>query len=410
MPFELQVALRYLLAKRRQVFISVISLVSTIGVTVGVAALVISMALMTGLQGELQSKILGSSAHVFVFKPGVGIGIDDYRNEIPKILAVPGVIGAAPAVMGKGMISGSGEPGFIAVKGIDPELEASVTEMAALINDGSLSKLAPGAEDDLPGIVIGKDLAGQVGAMVGDTITITTPEGSLTPMGVMPRQRRFTLVGTFRLGLYDVDSTTGLVGLEPGLRLAGKSRIDHIEVKVADIYDAPRIADLIADEFGPDYATQDWTDINQQLYSALMLEKIGMGIGIGLIVMVAALNIVASLILLVMEKTRDIAILKTMGASSKSITLIFLLQGTIIGVIGTIVGATAGALTAHFLDTYRVITIPSDVYQVSYLPFRLLPGDLASVVIGAVVVCFLATLYPSRQAARLDPAQALRYE
>ena len=408
MPFELQVALRYLLAKRRQVFISVISLVSTIGVTVGVAALVISLALMTGLQGELQSKILGSSAHVFVFKPSTGI--TDYRAEVAKIRAVAGVLGAAPAVMGKGMISGSGDPGFIAVKGIDPELEPLVTEMAALVNDGSLSQLAPAAEDDLPGIVIGKDLAGQIGAMVGDTVTITTPEGSLTPMGVMPRQRRFKLVGTFRLGLYDVDSSTGLVGLEPGMRLAGKDRIDHIEVKIADIYDAPRLADEIADRFGPEYVTQDWTDINQQLYSALMLEKIGMGIGIGLIVMVAALNIIASLILLVMEKTRDIAILKTMGASKRSIMLVFLLQGTIIGIIGTVLGAIAGTAIATTADRYRLISIPSDVYQVSYLPFTVLPGDLVWVIVGAVIVCFVATLYPSRQAARLDPAQALRYE
>jgi len=200
------------------------------------------------------------------------------------------------------------------------------------------------------------------------------------------------------------------VDLDTGMVLAGTDRVDHIEVKVADVYDAPRIADQIADQFGQDYVTQDWTDINQQLYSALLLEKIGMGIGIGLIVAVAALNIVASLILLVMEKTRDIAILKTMGASAKSITLIFLLQGTIIGVIGTIVGATAGALAANVLDRYRLITIPSDIYQVSYLPFKLMPGDLAAVIIGAVVVCFAATLYPSRQAARLDPAQALRYE
>src|SRR5687768_602687 len=191
MPFELQVALRYLLAKRRQVFISVISLVSTLGVTVGVAALVISMALMTGLQGELQDKILGSSAHVFVFKPGVGI--DDYRAEVAKIRAIPGVTGAAPAVMGRAMISGSGI-GFVAVKGIDPELEPSVTDLAGTLTDGKLSDLVPTSEDDLPGIVLGKDLAGQVGAMVGDTVTLTTPQGSLTPMGVTPRQRRFKAV------------------------------------------------------------------------------------------------------------------------------------------------------------------------------------------------------------------------
>jgi lipoprotein-releasing system permease protein len=239
---------------------------------------------------------------------------------------------------------------------------------------------------------------------------VLTPTGSLTPMGVMPRQRRFTLVGLFRMGLYQVDAGSGFVDIERGMLLAGTDRVEHIELKVSNPYDAPRIADQIANDFGPDYVTQDWTDINQELYSALLLEKIGMGIGIGLIVAVAALNIVASLILLVMEKTRDIAILKTMGASSKSITLIFLLQGTIIGLIGTILGAAGGATLAYFLDRYRVIKIPSDIYQVSYLPFKLLPGDFAAVVIGAVVICFLATLYPSRQAARLDPAQALRYE
>ena len=408
MPFELQVALRYLLAKRRQVFISVLSLVSTIGVTVGVAALIIAMALMTGLQGELQDKILGSSAHVFVFKPAGGI--DDYRAEVARIRGFTGVIGAAPAVMGRAMISGTGQPGFVAVKGVDPELEGSVTDVAGALTDGKLSDLVPASADDLPGIILGKDLAGQIGAMVGDIVTLTTPSGSLTPMGVMPRMRRFKVVGTFRLGLYDVDSSTGLVALEPGMRLAGTESVDHIEVKIADIYNAPAMADQMAENFGPEYVTQDWTDINQQLYSALMLEKIGMGIGIGLIVMVAALNIIASLILLVMEKTRDIAILKTMGASKRSIMLVFLLQGTIIGVIGTVLGAVAGTAIATIADRYQLIKIPSDVYQVSYLPFKVLPEDLIAVIIGAVVVCFIATLYPSRQAAKLDPAQALRYE
>jgi lipoprotein-releasing system permease protein len=406
MPFELQVALRYLLAKRRQVFISVISLVSTLGVTVGVMALVIALALMTGLQGELQARILGSSAHVFVYKPA---GITDYRAEVTRLSAVPGVIGAAPAVMGKAMISALSD-GFVGIKGIDAEMEPRVTDIGHALTDGTLAGMTPPTGDDLPGIVLGQDLAAEIGAKVGDTVRLLTPSGTLSPMGVMPRQRRLTVVGLFRLGLYEVDAGSGFVDLERGMLLAGTDRVDHIEIKVANVYDAPRIADQIADDFGQDYVTQDWTDINRQLYSALLLEKIGMGIGIGLIVAVAALNIIASLILLVMEKTRDIAILKTMGASSKSITLIFLLQGTIIGVIGTLVGAIAGAVTADVLDRYRLITIPSDVYQVSYLPFRLLPGDLAAVVIGAIVVCFVATLYPSRQAARLDPAQALRYE
>jgi len=407
MPFELQIALRYLLAKRRQVFISVISLVSTVGVTVGVMALVIALALMTGLQRELQDRILGSSAHIFVWKPS---GIEDYRAEVERLRAVPGVIGAAPAVQGKAMIASSTGEGFIQVKGIDPALEGSVTDITRALTDGSLDQLTPATEDDFPGIVIGKDLAGSIGALPGDTVTLITPNGSLSPMGVMPRQRRFKVVGTFRLGLYEVDNGTGFVSLESGMLIAGTDRVDHIELKVADIYAAPALADRIDVEFGSEYVTQDWADMNKQLYSALLLEKIGMGIGIGLIVMVAALNIVASLILLVMEKTRDIAILKTMGASARSITVIFLLQGTIIGVVGTLVGATAGAVIARVLDRYRLITIPSDVYQVSYLPFTLLPWDLFFVVVAAILVCFLATLYPSRQAARLDPAQALRYE
>lgn len=407
MPFELQVALRYLLAKRRQVFISVISLVSTVGVTVGVMALVIALALMTGLQQELQARILGSTAHIYVWKPA---GITDYQAEVTKLRAVPGVIGAAPSVEGKAMITTASGEGFVVVKGIDPTLEPSVTDIGQVLTDGSLDQLTPASDDDFPGIVLGKDLAGSIGAMVGDTVTLLTPNGTLSPMGVMPRQRRFKVVGTFRLGLYEVDNSTGLVSLDSGMRIAGRDNVERIELKVADVYDAPRLADRIAADFGTEYVTSDWGDLNQQLYSALLLEKIGMGIGIGLIVMVAALNIVASLILLVMEKTRDIAILKTMGASAKSITLIFLLQGTIIGVLGTVVGATLGTTVSYFLDRYRLITIPSDVYQVSYLPFKLLPWDLVTVVVAAIVVCFVATLYPSRQAARLDPAQALRYE
>lgn len=406
MPFELQVALRYLLAKRRQVFISVISLVSTLGVTVGVMALVIALALMTGLQGELQARILGSGAHVYVYKPA---GIIDYAEEVKKLRALPGVTGAAPAVVGKAMISGLGD-GFVGVKGIDPALETTVTDLGTAMRTGSLDGMTPVTEDDLPGIVLGEELAKEIGAKVGDSVRLTTPSGSLTPMGVMPRMRRFQVVGIFRMGLYQIDSSVGLVDIERGLLLAGTDRVAHIEVKLTDPYDAPRVAEEISESFGPDYVTQDWTDINQELYSALMLEKIGMGIGIGLIVAVAALNIVASLILLVMEKTRDIAILKTMGASSKSITLVFLLQGSIIGTIGTIVGAIGGTVLSYVLDRYRLITIPSDIYQVSYLPFKLLPGDLFAVVAGAIVICFLATLYPSRQAAKLDPAQALRFE
>jgi lipoprotein-releasing system permease protein len=407
MPFELQIALRYLLAKRRQVFISVISLVSTVGVTVGVMALVIALALMTGLQNELRDRILGSSAHVYVWKPS---GLVDYRAEVAKMKGIPGVQGAAPALLGKALVTSDKGEGFITVKGIDPALEGEVTDIRRSMTAGAADDLRPATDEEFAGILIGKDLSGTLGAFPGDVITLVTPQGSLSPMGLMPRQRRVRIVGNFQLGLFEFDHAYGFVDLETAYRLTGQDRPDHLEVRVADIYNAPAVADDIQERLGTDYITQDWSDMNRSLYSALWLEKIAMGIGIGLIVMVAALNIVASLVLLVMEKTRDIAILKTMGASARSVMLIFLMQGMIIGVVGTVAGASLGALIANTLDRYRLISIPSDVYQVTYLPFKLLPWDLATVVVGAVVVCFLATLYPSRQAARLDPAQALRYE
>jgi lipoprotein-releasing system permease protein len=407
MPFELQIAFRYLLAKRRQVFISVISLVSTLGVAVGVMALVIALAIMTGLQQELRDRILGAMAHVYVWKPA---GIEDYLEEVERLKQVPGVVAAAPAMMGKALVSTDRGDQFITVKGIDPALEAEVTEVARAMTGGSLAAVVPTDENALPGIVIGHDLAGAIGAHLGDRVTLITPQGPLTPMGMMPRQRGFQVVGTFRLGLLEFDSAYGFVSLDVAGRLTGTDQPDHLEARVTDIYAAPRIAHAITSHLGPGYVTTDWSDMNRALYSALWLEKIAMGIGIGLIVAVAALNIVASLILLVMEKTRDIAILKTMGASARSVMLIFLVQGLVIGTVGTLVGATLGVVVAHLLDQYRVISIPGDVYQVTYLPFRVLPWDLLLIVGGAVLVCFVATLYPSRQAARLDPAQALRYE
>lgn len=407
MPYELQIALRYLLAKRRQVFISVISLVSTIGVTVGVMALVIALALMTGLQNELRDRILGSSAHVYVFKPS---GLTDYRAEVEKLMAIPGVLGASPAVVGKALVTSERGNGFITVKGIDPALEAKVTDLARSMTAGAISDLHPATDESFASILIGTQLSGVLGAFPGDVISLVTPQGSLSPMGLMPRQRRVQIAGTFKLGLFEFDQAYGFVDLETAYLLTGEDKPQHLELRVADIYNAPAVADAIQEQLGKDYITQDWSDLNRSLYSALWLEKIAMGIGIGLIVMVAALNIVASLVLLVMEKTRDIAILKTMGASARSVMLIFLLQGMIIGVVGTLVGATAGATIAWALDKYRVISIPSDVYQVTYLPFKLLPWDAFVVVVGAVVVCFFATLYPSRQAAKLDPAQALRFE
>ena len=407
MSFELFVALRYLLARRKQAFISLISLISTMGVAVGVMALVIALALMTGLQRELRDRILGSSAHVYVWKTG---GIDDYKAEVTKLRGVPGVIGAGPAILGKALISSARADTFISLKGVDPALEPNVTDIQRAMQRGSLEGLVSEGEDDLPGILLGRNLAQQLGVDVGDTATLLTPQGTLSPMGMIPRTRRVRVAGIYTLGLYEFDAAYGFVSLEFAERLLGKGAPDLIELRVADIEDAPAISNAVVRDLGVDYVSQDWADMNQALFSALWLEKMAISITIGLIVMVAALNIVASLILLVMEKSRDIAILKTMGTSAQRVMRIFMLQGLVIGLVGTTIGAVCGLALCWVLDRYRLIQIPMDVYQVSYVPFVVQPLDFVLVVISAVLICFLATIYPSRQASRLDPVQALRFE
>ena len=407
MPFELHIALRYLLARRRQAFISLISLISTLGVAVGVTALIIALALMTGLQNELRSRILGSQAHIYLWKAG---GIDDYRAEVAKVRAVPGITGAAPAIFGKAIARTQAGDAFITFKGIDPGLEPEVTDLGQAMRRGTLTALSQQGGEAPPGIVIGEDLANQLSAYVGDDLSLITPQGTLSPMGLIPRARRFRVVGIFRLGLYEYDAAMGVMSLDAAASLAGTDQPHLIELKVEDVYDAPRMADRLPEQLGERYDAEDWADRNQSLFSALWLEKMAISITIGLIVMVAALNIIASLILLVMEKSRDIAILKTMGASSRSIMAIFMAQGLVIGLIGTSAGAVLGWGVSAVMDRYKLIRVPTDVYQISHVPFTIVPWDLTVVVVTAVAICFLATIYPARQAARLDPVQALRFE
>jgi lipoprotein-releasing system permease protein len=405
-PFELHVALRYLLAKRKQAFISVISMISTLGVTVGVMALVIALALMTGLQDELRDRIVGSNPHVYVWNTK---GIDDYRAEAGKLRELSGVVGAAPAILGQGLISASRDTQPIMVKGIDSELEQQVTDIKGAMISGSIEALD--AHDERDGILLGNDLATKLGVRVGDTVSVLTPQEMLTPNGLTLRPARLLRVaGIFALGLFEFDSTYGYVSIDVAKRLFGKDQVDLIQLRVNDLADAPEVARTLLDRFGSDYLAEDWSVMNRSLFTALSLEKMAVSMTIGLIVMVAALNIVASLVLLVMEKHRDIAILKTMGASARSVTTIFMMQGLIIGIVGTTVGAAAGYAASYLLDRYRIVRVPMDVYQVSYVPFKVVPLDFALVIAAAVVVCFLATIYPSRQAAKLDPAQALRYE
>ena len=407
MTFELYVAFRYLLARRREAFISLISLISTLGVAVGVMALVIALALMTGLQNELRDRILGSTAHVYVWKSG---GIDDYRAEVEGLSAVAGVSAAGPAILGKALIGTDRADAFITIKGVDPTLEPDVTDIERTMRTGSVADLIAAGEEEAPGILIGTNLAQQLGVGVGDAVTLTTPQGTLSPMGMLPRVRRARVAGIYALGLYEFDSAYGFVSLDFAARIMGKAVPDLIQLRVDDIYQAPAIADGIPEQLGAEYISQDWADMNQQLFSALWLEKMAISITIGLIVAVAALNIIASLILLVMEKSRDIAILKTMGTSAPRVMRIFMLQGLIIGLVGTTVGGIGGLTLCWVLDRYRLIQIPMDVYQVSYVPFIVEPLDFIVVIASAILICFLATIYPSRQASRLDPVQALRFE
>ena len=406
MPFEVFVALRYLMARRKQAFISLISLISVLGVAVGVMALLIALALMTGLQGELRDRIIGSAAHVYVFKVG---GIQDVDDEIARMLKVPRVQGAAPALLGKAMITSEKNQGFIDVKGIDPVREMTVTSLKSSMRKGSAEALVRPA-DEVPGILIGTDLAESLEVNVGDRVQLMSPHGTVTPLGPVFRPRTMEVVGIFSLGLYQFDSEYGFILMDVAHRIFGEDQPVFLQLRVDDMFKSNQVVDTIVERFGAGYMPQEWSDMNKSLFSALWLEKMAISITIGLIVMVAALNIVASLILLVMEKSRDIAILKTMGSPAKSIRRIFMLQGLIIGLVGTAAGAIGGCGLIFVLDRYKLISVPVDVYQISYVPFKLQPLDFAVVVAAAILICFVATIYPSRQAARLDPAQALRYQ
>lgn len=410
MPFELRVALRYLTARRKQAFISVISGISILGVAVGVMAVLIALGLMTGLQSEVRSRILGATAHLSLFKSRSD-AIEDYAALLEEVRRVPRVLGAAPVVYGKGLLSSAGGSAVATLKGIVPADEATVTELARQVENGvGLDKLvAP--EEGLAPILLGRDLAATLGVGAGDVLTVTSPQGRLSPLGVLPRMSRYRVLGTVRSGLYEFDAAWAYLPLVSAQRLFDVGdRASLIEVRVDDMYAVRTIADDQLKAVGDGFISTDWIQMNQSLFSALWLEKTAIAITIGLIVAVAALNIVATLILMVMEKHKDIAVLVSMGAGKGTIAGIFMLQGVVIGAVGTTVGGVLGWGACRVLDHWKLLRVPEDVYQISYVPFALLPADAAIVILGAMLTCFLATIHPARGAARLDPAEALRYE
>jgi lipoprotein-releasing system permease protein len=369
---------------------------------------------MTGLQGEIRSRILGATAHISVFRSGETT-LQGWRESLDVLRRVPHVRGAAPVVYGKGLLTGpTGQAGLVTVKGVLPVYERQVTELGSKVVTGSLDALGAGAATAAaqPPVLLGQDLAETLGVAVGDVLTLTSSSMLLSPMGPLTKTKKLRVVGMVKSGLYEFDSAWAYIPLATAQRLfdTGEDGVSLIEVRIDDMYAVQKVSPSLLAALGPGYLTNDWIRMNQSLFSALWLEKIAISLTIGLIVMVAALNIVATLVLMVMEKHKDIGILVSMGASRRAISTIFVLQGAVIGSVGTLLGSLLGYGACLILDRFRLLRVPQDVYQVSYVPFKLLPFDALMVIVGALVVCLLATIHPARGASRLDPAEALRYE
>jgi lipoprotein-releasing system permease protein len=405
--FEWFVSRRYLKAKRKKGFISLITLISVVGVAVGVMALICVLGVMTGFTNEFRAKILGVNSHIVIQK--YGATITDARQLREQLLGKPGVIGATPYLYTQAMITaGEGGTGAI-LRGIDPATASSVISIEKFMQQGSLADLDK-TEGKVPGIVIGRDLADQLHLRLADRVRLISPAGPLTPMGIIPRMKACQVVGIFETGMYEYDSTLIYVSLATARRFLDiKEGVHGIELRLADIYQADRIAREIEQELGVSYVAKDWIRLNKNLFSALRLEKTALSIIVALIVLVAAFNIVSTLIMVVMEKARDIAILKAMGATSRSIMRIFIYEGLVIGLTGTVLGVGGGLGACELLRHYQFIKLP-DVYPMTTLPVQVLPLDVAMIAGAAVLITFLATLYPSWQASQVEPAEALRYE
>ena len=408
-PFELFIGLRYLKAKRKQTFVSVISFISISGVAIGVMALIIVLGVMTGFSDDLRNKILGAKSHLVISQ--YGAGITNYREIMEKIEQTKDVISTTPSIYSQVMLSSPSNALGVVLKGIDVESAPKVTNLASIIKEGSLSDLKGPASSGQPGIILGKELAMILGVFCGDTIKVISPFGTMTPGGMVPRSKEFTVVGIFDSGMYEYDSTLSYISLDNAQHFLNKPGIaTGIEVKVKEIYRVKQTSQKIGKKLGVEYRVRDWMEMHKNLYAALKLEKMAMFIILVLIILVAAFNIVGTLIMVVNDKHKDIAILKSMGARSLSIMKIFILEGLIIGLTGTTLGILGSFLLAFLQNTYHIIALPPDVYYISHLLIKITPRDLFLVVFSAISITLLATIYPSWQASKLDPVEALRYE
>jgi lipoprotein-releasing system permease protein len=410
MNFELFVSLRYLLAKRRQAFISLITIISVAGVAVGVMALIVVLAVMNGFQQDLRDRILGVTSHAVIghFQGN----FSDYRQVVTEVEQEDGVAAATPFVLTQVMMSSGRSVAGAILRGVDPETAGRVTRLEQNLQSGSLqTALALSEDQSAPGIVLGVELAARLGVQKGDYVTLISPTGRLTPVGRVPKSRLFRVTGLFKSGMYEYDNSLAYVHLSEAQKLLGIGEtVTGVEVRVRDIYEAGSIAERLQKRLGYPFWVRDWMQMNHNLFSALKLEKVVMFIILTLIILVAAFNIVSSLIMMVMEKTKDIAILKAMGATTAHIRRIFVYEGLLIGVVGTTLGLMGGFVLCGLLKRYQFIELPRDVYYISTLPVRMEALDVILIACAAIAICFLATFYPSRQAAKLQPAEALRYE
>lgn len=406
MKYELFIAKRYLTARRKQAFISVITFISILGIVIGVMALIIAIALITGFQGDVQDKILGSTSHLMVSDLS-GEGLEDYPQLASKIQGIKGIISVSPVVYDTVLLKGPYKASGAVFKGIDFDLEKKYANWLQELERGEIP--VSGAKRD--GILLGRELAFNVGAGVGDVVTVLSSSSRLSPIGLIPKTRNYLVTGIFNTGFYEFDATTILISLDLAQRVFNlEEKVSYLQVKIEDIFQAPKIGDQIKEIIPPVAYVTTWMELNKSLFSALKLEKNIMFLTITLIVLVAALNIIATLILMVMEKTRDIGILIAMGATPQNIRRIFFLQGAMIGTIGTAFGVILGLLWCWIANTFELIKVPMDIYQISYVPFHIKPVDLLLIIGVTLSISLLSTLFPSHRASKIDPMIALKYE
>lgn len=404
--------MRYLRAKRRQAVVGVITVISVVGVAAGVASLIIALAITNGMRRDLQERLLGSTSHVELMRVA-GDGIRNWRPLLERLRAVPHVTAAAPGLYGQVLISRGARSGGALIKGVIPKDERTVGDLLQAVKDGSAEELssADAASQAALPIVIGKDLAETIGAKVGDTVLVTSPQGELTPLGLVPRYQRFRLVGIFASGFYQYDSSYAFTRLTDAQRLFSEpDLISVISFKVDNLYKAAAVGRAIEAAAGKGFQTTNWMEQNRELFRALKLEQVVTFIVLALIVCVAALNILIALTMMVMEKTKDIAVMMSFGVTAEQVRRVFLLQGLLISVIGTLLGLAVGYGLSWLGGHYRFIQLDAAVYSIDYLPFS--PRALDGLLVAAVSLgtSLIATLYPSRSAARVLPAEALRYE